>query len=179
MTGSAVLERPEAVSRWIEPSENVLPQLRGWLRQGLRATLVTLVGIEGSSPRRLGAQMAVAEDGNAAGHISGGCLEGALIAEAQVAMRERVNRLTRYGKGSKYIDIVLPCGSAFDIYFDQDPPCSVIERACAELEARRSVALAMNFRTGETRLITGRTAASPVPRRPGKAMRLSASMLRA
>jgi xanthine dehydrogenase accessory factor len=158
MTGSAVLERPEAVSRWIEPSENVLPQLRGWLRQGLRATLVTLVGIEGSSPRRLGAQMAVAEDGSAAGHISGGCLEGALIAEAQIAMRERVNRLTRYGKGSKYIDIVLPCGSAFDIYFDQDPPSSVIERTCAELEARRSAALAMNFRTGETRLITGRTA---------------------
>ena len=62
--------------------------------------------------------MAIAEDGSASGHISGGCLESALIAEAQIAMRDHANRLVRYGKGSKYIDIELPCGSGLDIYFE-------------------------------------------------------------
>jgi xanthine dehydrogenase accessory factor len=85
--------------------KTVLPQLREWQQKGVRVTLATLVGIDGSSPRGLGAQMAIAEDGSAAGHISGGCLESALITEAQIAMRNHANRLVRYGKGSKYIDI--------------------------------------------------------------------------
>ena len=154
MIGSNLLEKPEQAGGWIEPSENVLPQLREWQQKGVRVTLATLVGIDGSSPRELGAQMAIAEDGSAAGHISGGCLESALIAEAQIAMRNHANRLVRYGKGSKYIDIELPCGSGLDIYFDQDPALAVIERACKELEARRSAALRINLRTGESQLIT-------------------------
>lgn len=133
----------------------MLPQLREWQRKGVRATLVTLVGIEGSSPRTLGAQMAIAEDGRAAGHISSGCLEGALIAEAQMAMRGRKNRLVRYGKGSNYIDIQLPCGSGLDIYFDQEPPSALIERVCAELEGRKPAALKIDLETGECQLLPG------------------------
>lgn len=131
----------EQGGRWIAPAENVLPQLLEWRRLGLRTALVTLVGVEGSSPRPLGAQMAVAETGAAVGHISGGCLEGALVAEAQAAMASGENRLVRYGKGSRYIDIVLPCGGGLDIHFDQDAPGGAIERVLAELEARRPAAL--------------------------------------
>ena len=140
MSDNSLLERAGQSGALFEPSENVLPQLREWQRRGLGATLATLVGIEGSSPRSLGAQMAIG-DGSAIGHISSGCLEGALIAEARIAMRRHENRLVRYGKGSKYLDIQLPCGSGLDIYFDQEPPRALIEGVCAELEARRAAAL--------------------------------------
>ncbi|MDX2264580.1 MAG: XdhC family protein [Hyphomicrobiales bacterium] len=103
-------------------TEYVLPDLDRWTRDGAHAALITLIGIEGGAPRPIGAQMAVAEDGRASGHISGGCLEGALIAEARAAMAEGRNRLVRYGKGSPYIDVRLPCGSGLDLYIDQFSP---------------------------------------------------------
>ena len=156
MSSIELIERSEQAGRWIEPSGNVLTKLQEWQRIGLRVTLATLVGIDGSSPSMLGAQMAIAEDGSAIGHISGGCLERAIIAEARIAMRNRTNRLIRYGKGSKYIDIKLPCGSGLDIYFDQDLSSFLIERICKELEWRRSVALRTNLKTGESHLLTGR-----------------------
>ena len=87
-----------------------------------------------------------------AGYISGGCLEAALVLEAQLAMRERKNRLTRYGKGSKYIDVVLPCGSGLDIYFDQAPPLELTGQAIQLLHARNTVAWRTDLPSGRSTL---------------------------
>ena len=99
--------------------ENVLPAFIAWRKQGQRAALVTIVGIEGAGPRPLGAQMAVTAEGQSVGYLSGGCLEAAVIEEAKITLRKGENRLVRYGKGSQYIDVKLPCGSGLDIYIDQ------------------------------------------------------------
>jgi xanthine dehydrogenase accessory factor len=50
------------------------------MQLGQKMALVTLVGIEGSSPRAVGAQMAVSETGDWIGYLSGGCLERAVVA---------------------------------------------------------------------------------------------------
>ena len=104
--------------RGLLADEDVLADLWTWNHHGLRTALVTLVGIEGAAPRPLGAQMAVAEDGRYVGYVSGGCLEQAIVLEAQDVIRRGRNRLVRYGKGSPYFDIRLPCGSGLDMYFD-------------------------------------------------------------
>lgn len=88
------------------------------LSRGQRLALVTLVRIEGSSPRFPGAQMAVCETGDWVGYLSGGCIERAVVAEAIDAIAAGGNRLVRYGRGSKYFDIQLPCGSAIELFFD-------------------------------------------------------------
>lgn len=54
-------------------------------KAGKRLALVTLVLIDGASPRMLGAQMAVDEDGEWVGYLSGGCVERVIVTEAQVA----------------------------------------------------------------------------------------------
>lgn len=118
-------------------AEFVLPQLVSWQAQGERVALVTVVQIDGTAPRPLGAQMAVSERGAWAGYISGGCLEQALVVEAQRAMEEGRNRIVRYGAGSPYIDIRLPCGSGIELYIDQDIPASVLQEANA-LARRRT-----------------------------------------
>jgi xanthine dehydrogenase accessory factor len=149
---------PESVrrdERRIVPAENVLWRLLDWRRRGLGTALATLVAIDGAFPRALGAQMAIAEDGAAAGYISGGCLESALIAEAKSAIHERKNRLVRYGKGSKYIDVVLPCGSGVDIFFDTNLPGPLIERILAELAARRPAVLMTGLDDGKSALLEG------------------------
>lgn len=88
------------------------------MRAGKRVAIVTLARIEGSSPRPLGAQMAVSENGTWVGYLSGGCIERAVVTEALAAIREGRNRTVRYGRGSKYLDIQLPCGSAIELVFD-------------------------------------------------------------
>lgn len=99
--------------------ENAVGHLHRWAAQGRRTALVTLVGVTGGAPRQPGAQMAVAEDGQFAGYLSGGCLEQAIVLEALDVIAKGENRLVRYGQGSPYLDIRLPCGSGLDVYFDQ------------------------------------------------------------
>ncbi|MGD9603120.1 MAG: XdhC family protein [Gammaproteobacteria bacterium] len=113
--------------------QSVLPSLREWRAQGLRTALVTMVATDGSSPRPLGSQMAIAENGKAVGNITGGCAEAAIIAEAQQRIAKAQSGCVRYGAGSPYIDIRLPCGSGIDVYFDVAFPDTAL---AALLEAR-------------------------------------------
>jgi xanthine dehydrogenase accessory factor len=96
----------------------VLDALSGWRREGHRTALLTLVRIEGSSPRPVGSQMAVCDDGRAIGAITGGCAEQALILDAIGAIARGSNHVELYGEGSRFKDITLPCGSGIHIAFD-------------------------------------------------------------
>lgn len=53
-----------------------------WRRAGVRAALATVVAVEGSGPREPGTMMAVSERAEVVGSVSGGCVEGAVVAEA-------------------------------------------------------------------------------------------------
>jgi xanthine dehydrogenase accessory factor len=138
--------------REIFGTENVIAPLVNWQLQGMRTAIVTLVAVEGSSPRPLGAQMAVVEDGSYAGYLSGGCFEKAVAAEAVRAISSGKNRTVRYGKDSQYFDIKLPCGSGLDLYFDQDISDDLYRRADAMLAERVPVCISTKLSTGEKRL---------------------------
>lgn len=60
----------------------VLEALEAWEAAGHRAVLATVVSAWGSAPRRPGSQMAIREDGHIVGSVSGGCVEGDVIAQA-------------------------------------------------------------------------------------------------
>lgn len=99
-------------------ADYVLDDLWRWRNEGLKTALLTLVAIDGSSPRPMGSQIAVAEDGRAVGAITGGCAEQALVRDALSAIARGRNHLERYGEGSRFRDIVLPCGSGIAVSFD-------------------------------------------------------------
>lgn len=132
--------------------EDVLPHLERWQAEGKRTALVTLVGVEGGAPRHPGAQMAVAEDGTYAGYLSGGCLEQAVALEAQAVIRAGENKLVRYGKGSPYFDIKLPCGSGLDLYFDQGLGADQVRAMTALRAARRAFELQTALDSGTSRI---------------------------
>ncbi len=100
--------------------QNIFRILADWQAEGLKTGLATLVHIDGSSPRPLGAQIGVAEDGRHCGVISSGCAEDAFIEETLRHIEGNSSQITRYGKGSPYIDVTLPCGSGLDILFNGD-----------------------------------------------------------
>lgn len=117
---------------------------------GRQAVVITLVGIEGRAPRAPGAQMGVAGDGRYAGSISSGCLERAIVEEARAAMARGGGGSIRYGKGSKFVDIVLPCGSGIDLLYTVDPSADVL---CNVLDARMErKACALEFDADGARL---------------------------
>ncbi|ESQ79051.1 XdhC family protein [Asticcacaulis sp. YBE204] len=99
-------------------ADYVLDALQGFRREGLRTALVTLVAVDGSSPRPPGSQIAVAENGRAVGAVTGGCAEAAIIRDAVDAIVRGRNHVELYGKGSRFKDIVLPCGSGVHLFFD-------------------------------------------------------------
>ena len=75
--------------------------------------------------------MGVAEDGSFAGSLSGGCIENAVVSEALSALKEGRPRIVRFGAGSPYIDIKLPCGGGLDVHFapliDNDVAAACLE----------------------------------------------------
>ncbi len=99
-------------------ADYVLDALPAWRAEGLKTALVTLVAISGSSPRPLGSQIAVAEDGRAVGAVTGGCVEQAIILDAMAAIEAGESRVERYGEGSRFKDLKLPCGSGITVHFD-------------------------------------------------------------
>jgi xanthine dehydrogenase accessory factor len=133
--------------------DSVLPVMWKWRCDGLRTALVTLVTIDGSSPRPLGAQMVVAEDGRYFGYLSGGCLERAIAIEAGEVIRAGQNRIVRYGRGSKYIDFRLPCDSGLEFHVDCTMSSQLLGATVLHINTRRRFALETDM-ASDTRKIT-------------------------
>lgn len=133
--------------------EDVLTPMQRWQAAGQRVALVTLVGVEGGAPRNPGSQMAVAEDGRYAGYLSGGCLEEAVALEAKAVIAAGRNQLVRYGKGSRYVDIRLPCGSGLDLYFDQTITAGQLATMAKSHAHRRPFVLATDMAKHQSTVI--------------------------
>ncbi|MHB1104178.1 MAG: XdhC family protein [Devosia sp.] len=127
--------------------------LARWRREGKRGALLTVVGIEGTSPRPLGAHMAASEAGDVCGYFSGGCLESELSLVARATIRDGSNVLRRYGRGSPYIDIRLPCGSGIDVYFDQSIPDDMLFEMEARQRRREPFVIETDLSAGGSRLV--------------------------
>lgn len=141
-TGGAMTSAPTAT-----PVE-VLRLLVNGTRAGHRGVLATITDLTGSGARAVGAHMAVLDNGSSAGSFSSGCVERAIVAEALNVLREGHSRTVRFGQGSPYIDIRLPCGGGMDVLFLADPALDALERAAASLDARRPVALCLDPAAG-------------------------------
>jgi xanthine dehydrogenase accessory factor len=102
--------------------------------------LCTIVGIEGSFSRRLGAQLAVHTDGAITGSLADGCLEKQLASEIAAAQGPLVKR---FGAGSELIDFRLPCGSGLDVLIDPDPDRAQCHAVVERLDAREEAVLVL------------------------------------
>lgn len=108
------------------------------VRQG--GALCTVTGIDGSWSRRLGAQLAVLPDGTTRGSLADGCLERAL---AQAAGEATAPSLLRYGQGSPFLDVRLPCGSGIDVLVDPAPDPGHLAAATQALASREPAMLSV------------------------------------
>src|SRR5687767_10165231 len=76
---------------------DILPTLERWLEEGHRFALATVTHTWGSSPRPVGAMMAIRDDGAVAGSVSGGCVESAVMQEGLQALATGIPKQLDFG----------------------------------------------------------------------------------
>src|ERR1700722_18697361 len=116
--------RTAEVSDDIEKGEHavkeVLNDIDRWRSAGKRVAVARVVGVEGSGPRLPGAAMAVAEDGEVAGSVSGGCVEGAVLTEAlDILNGDGTPRLCTFGySDDDAFAVGLTCGGTIHVFIE-------------------------------------------------------------
>ena len=97
----------------------ILSDLERWRRQGRRVALARVIDLEGSGPRLPGATMAVADDGEVAGSVSGGCVEGAVVVEALEVLESNDRRLVSFGySDDEAFAVGLTCGGTIHLFIE-------------------------------------------------------------
>lgn len=128
------------------------------LVDGPPATLAIITGIEGPSYRPLGAMMIVQDDRRRVGSLSSGCVEGDVALHAEEARAAAAPRQVRYGLGSPFKDIELPCGGGLDILLVPEPDRAVAREVLDRHAARTACTLIVDAETGGLALAeTGQT----------------------
>ncbi len=98
---------------------DVAPDILRWLQAGQQVALSTVVQTWGSAPRRLGAHMAVNAQGEIAGSVSGGCVEGAVVEASMEAIKTGKPQLLHFGVADETAwGVGLACGGQIEVFVE-------------------------------------------------------------
>ncbi len=121
-----------------------------WHRAGKGVALATVVETWGSAPRRVGSQLAISGEGEIAGSVSGGCVEGAVVVEALDAIEAGRPEMLEYGvTDDDAFAVGLACGGTIRVLVE--PVGSVMpEEVLANLVLAREGRVPVAYVTGMT-----------------------------
>ena len=104
----------------MQEHDKVLEQAARWRGDGAGVALATVVETWGSAPRPVGSQLAVHEDGRFTGSVSGGCIEGAVVTEAQEIIQTGAPRMMEFGvSNSQAWEVGLACGGRIRVFIEK------------------------------------------------------------
>lgn len=111
---------------------DLLPELNTWIERGDRFATATVINVKKSAPRPPGAKMAVNEDGEIIGAVSGGCVEGAVVELADRVLQGEPPQLVHFGiADAEAWDVGLPCGGEIDVWVQEYQPGRFLDIARA------------------------------------------------
>jgi xanthine dehydrogenase accessory factor len=103
--------------------KDVIGDVGAWVARGDDVALATVIDVKRSAPRPPGAKMAVNSRGEVSGAVSGGCVEGAVVAVAEDVLRGGEPRLLHFGiADSEAWDVGLPCGGEIEVFVERYEP---------------------------------------------------------
>lgn len=96
--------------------DDILTPLSVWLKDKRKIALATVISTWGSAPRPVGGQMAIDQNGEIIGSVSGGCIEGAVITEGIKSLSDGKTRVKDYGISNDMAwEIGLACGGELKV----------------------------------------------------------------
>jgi xanthine dehydrogenase accessory factor len=99
--------------------KELLGDIDRWRSAGKRVAIARVVDVEGSGPRDPGAAMAVSDDGEVAGSVSGGCVEGAVVTEALQVLESGDRKLVTFGySDDEAFAVGLTCGGTIHLFIE-------------------------------------------------------------
>ena len=97
----------------------ILDQAADWLASGRKVALATVIETWGSAPQPVGSQLAIDGDGNFAGSVSGGCVEGAVVSEALDAIASGQPKVLAFGVADETAwQVGLACGGKIRVFVE-------------------------------------------------------------
>ena len=99
---------------------DIMEQAARWRGEGQGVALATVVSTWGSSPRPTGSKLAISAEGAFVGSVSGGCVEGAVIEEAQATIQDGRPRLLDFGVSDEQAwEVGLACGGKIQVFVER------------------------------------------------------------
>ncbi|HLL28438.1 MAG TPA: XdhC family protein [Xanthobacteraceae bacterium] len=103
-----------------QPNDDVLTMAERWRREGRGVALATVVETWGSAPRPVGSHLVIDDRDNFLGSVSGGCVEGEVIAEAAEVIKDGNPRLLEFGVADETAwRAGLSCGGTIRVYVEK------------------------------------------------------------
>lgn len=100
--------------------QEIISDVEQWRERGDQVALATVTWTSGSTPRAIGAKMAVNSRGEFVGSVSGGCVEGAVIDEARQVIKTGKPKLVNYGISDDMAwDVGLACGGSIRVFIEK------------------------------------------------------------
>ena len=137
---------------YFEHAQDILAITLDLMRSGEPCALVTSLNIEGGAARELGSLAVITATGDMTGYLSNGCIDRDIIHHGMAAIDNGQVKHLRYGAGSPYLDLKLPCGGALELVIDPAPDLTVLEAALARLLNREKTALSFSGRDGPVQI---------------------------
>ena len=100
--------------------EDILAKAEAWKSAGRGVAIATVIETWGSAPRPVGSHLIIDEEGNFLGSVSGGCVEGAVVAEAADVISDGKARTLEFGVADETAwRVGLSCGGRIRVYVER------------------------------------------------------------
>ncbi|MGL4541357.1 MAG: XdhC family protein, partial [Polymorphobacter sp.] len=155
----------------LDDLDPVLDAARRWLRAGHRVAIATVAKTWGSAPRRIGAHLVVCDDGHFEGSVSGGCVEGDVVTQAQALLGDRQGesggfKILDYGVAdARAWEVGLACGGRISVLLQRIDaghfPPQLLDALADARQNGSGCTLATDLATGATTTVPAGARALP------------------
>jgi len=135
----------------------VLRSATSWYKAGHAVILATVVKTWGSAPRPLGAMLAIRDDGQVSGSVSGGCVEDDLIERVREhKLASDKPEVATYGVTKEQAErFRLPCGGTLQLVLEPVRDGAGLDELLGAIERHELVARFLDLASGKSRLEPG------------------------
>lgn len=136
---------------------SVLKAAVAWLKSGHQVAIATVVQTWGSAPRPIGSWLAIRDDGQVTGSVSGGCVEDDLIRRVQADILTRaLPEMVVYGVSQQEAArFGLPCGGTLRLLVEPKPELNILEAILGAISNHQITSRSVDLSTGKSQLEPG------------------------